>query len=247
MSFSDKKFITLNDVESTNNYANQLIMTKEAEEGTVVLAYFQEKGRGQRGNFWESEKGKNVLMSTVLYPNFLGAEKQFMISKVVSLALYDFLIGETRSVSIKWPNDLYIGDKKIAGILIENNVKGANIFSSVLGIGINLNQEEFLSEAPNPVSLKQITGKGYDIREIAKKVVDLIFNWYKELKNENWGYINSIYFDRLFHKNSWRMFRKEGLDFEAKIIGIGEFGQLILELKDGNISEYMFKEVDYVI
>ncbi len=247
MSFSDKNFIILNDVESTNNYANQLIMSKEAEEGTVVLAYFQEKGRGQRGNFWESEKGKNVLMSTVLFPNFLGAEKQFMISKVASLALYDFLIGETRDVSIKWPNDLYVGHKKVAGILIENSVKGHNIYSSVLGVGINLNQEEFLSEAPNPVSLKQITGKNYDVLEVAGKVVEQIFTWYKELKNDNWGYINSMYFDRLFRKNSWRLFRKEGLEFEAKIIGIHEFGQLILELKNGSISEYMFKEVEYVI
>jgi BirA family biotin operon repressor/biotin-[acetyl-CoA-carboxylase] ligase len=222
-------------------------MSKEAEEGTVVLACFQEKGRGQRGNSWESEKGKNLLASIILFPGFLGAEKQFVVSKIVCLALYDFLISEIPDVSIKWPNDLYIGNKKIAGILIENGVKGRNIYSSVLGIGLNLNQENFISGAPNPVSLKQITGENYDINDVAGKVASLVFKWYEKLKEGNFEYIDSMYLDRLFRKNVWGVFKKGNVGFEAKIIGIGEFGQLILEERNGNISEFMFKEVEFVI
>lgn len=247
MNNSGKNYIVLNDVESTNNYANQLILSKQAVEGTVVLAYFQENGKGQREKFWESEKGKNLLTSIILFPQFLRAEKQFMISKIVSLALYDFLISEIQDVAIKWPNDLYVGEKKIAGILIENGVKGKNIFSTVLGIGLNLNQEHFISNAPNPVSIKQLTGKNYEITKVLDTVVTLVFKWYKELAKGNFTYINSVYFDRLFRRNMWAIFKKENVEFEAKIINIGEFGQLILEERNGNISEFMFKEVEYVI
>src|SRR5680860_150521 len=157
--------IVLKDVESTNNYANQLILSN-AEEGTVVLAQFQKKGRGQQGNQWESQSGKNLLASIILYPKFLKAGNQFLISKMVSLGLVEYLRHEVRDVSIKWPNDIYIGNKKIAGILIENAIKGRNLFSTVIGVGLNLNQKNFLSDAPNPVSLYQLTGKEYNIKSV---------------------------------------------------------------------------------
>ncbi len=246
MNISDKNYIVLNVVESTNNYANQLIMSKEAEEGTVVLAYFQEKGRGQRGNYWESESGKNVLMSIILFPEFLAAEKQFVISKIVSLAMYDFLVSEISGVSIKWPNDLYVENRKIAGILIENGIKGRNVYSSVLGIGLNVNQDKFISGAPNPVSLKQLTGKHYENSDVAKKLTNHVFSWYKTLQEGNFEHIDTVYFSRLFRRDVWSIFKKDGAEIEAKIIGIGEFGQLILSERNGNISEYMFKEIEYV-
>jgi BirA family transcriptional regulator, biotin operon repressor / biotin---[acetyl-CoA-carboxylase] ligase len=137
MNLTNKNFIFLNEVESTNNYANQLVLSKAAEHGTVVLAQYQKKGRGQQGNFWESEFGKNMLASFIIFPQFLIAAKQFYISKIVSLALVDFLKTETNEVSVKWPNDIYIQNKKIAGILIENSVKGVNVSSSIIGIGLN--------------------------------------------------------------------------------------------------------------
>ena len=243
----DKNIIILNEINSTNNYANQLIVSKQVVEGTVVLAYSQKEGRGQRGNNWESEAGKNVLMSIVLFPKFLAAENQFMVSKIASLALVDFVQTETNNVSIKWPNDLYVGNKKIAGILIENSIEGHFLYSSVLGIGLNVNQEQFVSNAPNPSSLKKITGKNYDIETLAAKIADLIFEYYNKLKKGETDFINSQYFDKLFKKNTWAKFRKEGIEFEAMITGIGEFGQLQLKNRDGIISEYMFKEVEYVI
>jgi BirA family transcriptional regulator, biotin operon repressor / biotin---[acetyl-CoA-carboxylase] ligase len=247
MDRTDKNVIFLNDVGSTNNYANQLIVSKQAVEGTVVLAYDQKEGRGQRGNTWESEAGKNVLMSIVLFPEFLAAEKQFMISKVVSLALVEFLRKEVAEVSIKWPNDLYVGSKKIAGILIENGVKGRNLFSSVLGIGLNVNQERFNSGAPNPVSLKLITGKEYELEKVANEITDLVFEGYRKLKVGDNESINVQYFETLFRKDTWSKYRKETGEFDARISGIGQFGQLQLEEKDGKFSEYMFKEVEFVI
>ncbi|MDR2910893.1 MAG: biotin--[acetyl-CoA-carboxylase] ligase [Bacteroidales bacterium] len=247
MTVISKNTIILNEVCSANNYANNLIVSKQAVEGTVVLAYYQTKGKGQHGSSWESESGKNVLMSIILFPGFLAVENQFMISKIASLALADFLRNETDNVSIKWPNDLYIGNKKIAGILIENNVKGHTMHSSVLGIGLNVNQKQFISNAPNPVSLTNITGKYYDIEILAAKIYDLVFRYYSMLKEEKTDQINLQYFDKLFRKNTWAKFRKEGLEFEARIIGIGKFGQLQLENRDNTVSEYMFKEIEYVI
>jgi BirA family biotin operon repressor/biotin-[acetyl-CoA-carboxylase] ligase len=244
---TNKNFIFLTEVESTNNYANQLVLSKAAEHGTVVLAQHQKMGRGQQGNHWESEFGKNLLMSIILFPLFLPAAKQFYLSKMASLALVDFLKTETKDVSVKWPNDIYIQNKKIAGILIENSVNGRNLSSAVIGIGLNLNQEKFDSDAPNPVSLKQITGKDYNVKIVAEVISNYINIWYKKLLAEGFNEIDSAYFNHLFRANEWALFADQKKAFEGKIIGIGEFGRLILEDKNGVIAEYMFKEVEFLI
>lgn len=243
----NKNIIFLTEVESTNNYANQLVLSKAAEHGTVVLAQHQNKGKGQHGNSWESETGKNLLASIILFPNFLFAGKQFYLSKIASLAIIDFLKSEISGISIKWPNDIYIQNKKVAGILIENAIKGQNISTSIIGIGLNLNQELFVSNAPNPVSLKQITRKVYDIELVAELIFENINSWYQKLENDSFDEIDIAYLNQLFRANEWSMFAKQGISFEAKITGIGEFGQLILEERNGSVSEYMFKEVEFVI
>ena len=130
MDQKNKKVIYLKEVESTNNYANKLILSDTAEDGTVVLAQHQTGGKGQLGNSWESEAGKNLLMSIIWFPRFLPAGQQFLISKVVSLAITDFLQNEIQNSTIKWPNDIYIDNRKLAGILIENSVKGNISFHS---------------------------------------------------------------------------------------------------------------------
>ena len=247
MILTNKKVIRLKEVDSTNNYANQLLMSKAAEHGTVVLAQLQKKGRGQQGNTWESEPGMNMLSSLILFPSNLPVTKQFHLSKIASLALINFLETETDSVSIKWPNDIYIQNKKVAGILIENSVMGNYLSTSVIGIGLNLNQEKFISGAPNPVSLKQITGKNYDIETVAGNITEHFNKWYKLLEDKRYNVIDAAYLNHLFRRNQWAVFAKNGYTFEAKITGIGEFGQLILEEKNGAISEYMFKEVEFVI
>jgi BirA family transcriptional regulator, biotin operon repressor / biotin---[acetyl-CoA-carboxylase] ligase len=242
----DENIVELNEVESTNNYASQLVSEKP-EECTVVLAQFQNKGRGQRGNYWESEYGKNLLMSVILYPGFLPAEKQFYISKIVSLALAGILDNKVDEPQIKWPNDIYVDTKKVAGILIENAIKGAHLDYSIVGIGLNLNQEHFISDAPNPVSLKMLTGQNYDTREILNEFLTAFKHWYKTLKMGELSKIDSAYFNSLFGRNEWRQFRSENRAFEARIAGIGEFGKLQLENRSGEMMEYMFKEVEFVV
>ena len=244
---ANKNFIFLTEVESTNNYANHLVLSKAADEGTVVLAQHQKKGRGQQGNSWESEAGKNLLASFILFPEFLTAANQFYLSKIISLALVDFLKPETENVTVKWPNDIYIQNRKVAGILIENSVKGRFLSSSIIGIGLNLNQLEFVSDAPNPVSLKQITAKNYDVEKVAVQIWEHFNIWYGKLQTGHFKEIDTAYFKTLFRGNEWSLFSKQGKFFEAKIIGIGEFGQLILEARNGTISKYMFKEVEFVL
>jgi BirA family transcriptional regulator, biotin operon repressor / biotin---[acetyl-CoA-carboxylase] ligase len=244
---TNQNFIFLTEVESTNNYANHLVLSKAAEHGTVVLAQHQKMGKGQQGNSWESEFGKNLLMSIILFPDFLPATKQFYLSKIASLALANFVKSEKAEVSIKWPNDIYVGNSKLAGILIENSIKANHLDSSIIGIGLNLNQERFVSDAPNPVSLKQITGKDYKIEEVALKIWELLSFWFEKLQSRSFSEIDLIYFNQLFRANEWALFAKQGIQFEARITGIGDFGQLILEERSGVSSEYMFKEVEFVI
>lgn len=246
MILTNKNIIVLKDTDSTNNYAKQLIADK-AEEGTVVLAHYQKRGKGQQGNIWESEANKNMLCSLVLYPRFLGAGKQFYISKIVSLALCNVLKTKVDGVAIKWPNDIYVGTKKIAGILIENTIKGSSIDASVIGVGLNLNQEKFVSDAPNPISLKQLTGEEYIIEEVLNEFVTELGTLLSVLETEKLSAVNNSYLTTLFRNNEWCFYRKDENEFEARIAGIGEFGQLQLEDKSGAISEFMFKEVEFII
>ncbi|QIA09727.1 biotin--[acetyl-CoA-carboxylase] ligase [Draconibacterium halophilum] len=246
MFLTDKNIIVLNELDSTNNYAKQLLKEKAAQ-GTVVLAHYQENGRGQVGNFWESERGKNLLFSVILYPGFLDAGKQFYISKIVSLALANTLKQHLEDVKIKWPNDIYVGEKKIAGILIENTVKGIALDSSIVGVGVNVNQEQFKSVAPNPVSLKQLLKKEIDIRDILKAFLQKLENYFEVLREGKVEQVDAEYFQLLFRNEGLHRYRKDDKEFRARIAGIGSFGQLELEEPDGKVTEYMFKEVEFVV
>jgi len=245
MFLTGRNIIILDEVDSTNNYAKQLV-SDGTENGTVVLAHFQTRGKGQPGNFWESEAEKNLLTSVILNPGFLEAARQFLISKIVSLSLLDLLEPEVENVSIKWPNDIYIESRKVAGILIENAIKGSTLDYSVVGIGLNLNQLEFKSNAPNPVSLQQLNGKTYNVQDTLKAFLNHFRKWYRLLESGHFQQIDSAYLNHLFGFNQWRNFRKDNQVFDARIAGVGEFGQLQLEDRSGKITEYMFKEVEYI-
>ena len=249
MKKTDKNTIILEVTDSSNNYAKQLIAEKKATHGTVVLAYWQKAGKGHSGNHWESEAEKNLLMSIVLFPEFLPAEKQFYLSKIISLAIVDLLHEEItdETVSVKWPNDIYTGDRKMAGILIENSVSDDFMHSSVVGVGMNLNQLKFSKEIPNPVSLKQLTGKDYSVEEVAGRLLEKLYNWYAHLELQQLTAIDISYFSKLYRKNEWRRFRKNNREFEARINGIGKYGQLILEDRNGRMSEHQFKEIEFII
>ena len=178
------KIIHLSQTTSTNSYAKKYIEEHQAGEGTIIVAHEQTSGRGYGENTWESEPGKNLTFSLILYPVFIKAADFFRISQFVSLGLVDVLEKHlSEGISIKWPNDIYYKDDKIAGILIENSILRDKIDSSVIGVGLNVNQEVF-AHAPNPVSLKQITGKEYDLEILLEEMVRSILNRYDQMKQD---------------------------------------------------------------
>ena len=241
------EIIHIRETNSTNNYLKELLQTQNVDEGTVVWADFQSAGKGQRGNGWESEAGKNILFSIVLFPGFLKAGEQFILSQIVSLAVANCLQEYTAGISIKWPNDIYWNEKKICGILLENTILEDNIGHSVAGIGININQENFRSDAPNPVSLKQITNRDYNLEEILKTVVDNINVYYQQIKIGKTDSLIKQYKESLFRKDGYHLYNDGISNFLARIQDVDSSGILILKTKEGEERHFAFKEVKYII
>ena len=239
--------IHINETNSTNNYLQTLCARQQTEEFTTVVADFQTSGRGQRGNSWEAEPDKNLLFSFVIFPVFLEAKQQFLISQIVSLAIKEELDTYTTDISIKWPNDIYWKEKKICGILIENDLMGRNISQSIAGIGININQETFHSFAPNPVSLRQITGKEFDLFEILKNIVLRIQSYYSLLKKGDTTSIACQYEKSLFRREGMHRYKDANGEFLARIVCVEPEGKLILEDEKLIKRGYMFKEVEYLL
>ena len=185
------------ETDSSNNYAANLLLTKRLTEGIVLVADSQIDGMGQASNKWESEPGKNLTFSIVLFPEFLEISRQFELSKAISLGVSDYLTELIDNVSIKWPNDIYIGNCKVAGILIENSVRLRTISTCIVGIGLNINQQLFLSDAPNPCSLFQITGKEYDLKESLSDLCLKIDSRYQQLRTGEFRKIDEDYSDSL--------------------------------------------------
>lgn len=232
--------------DSTNNYLKDLITEQSIAEGTVVWTDYQSAGKGQRGNSWESENGENLLFSIVLYPETVKAEEQFILSQVVSLAVANSLSRYTKDITIKWPNDIYWKEKKICGILLENTIIEDRIRQSVAGIGININQDEFKSNAPNPVSLKQITNRRFDLENILKEVISDIHKYYQQIKNGSIEPIVEEYKEYLFRKDGYHLYDDGKSEFLARIKNIEPSGLLVLETKDNTIKRFAFKEVKYI-
>lgn len=241
------EIIHISETNSTNNYLKELLQTQNVDEGTVVWADFQSAGKGQRGNGWESEAGKNILFSIVLFPGFIKAGEQFILSQIVSLAVANCLQEYTEGISIKWPNDIYWNEKKICGILLENTILEDNIGHSVAGIGININQENFRSDAPNPVSLKQITNRDYNLEEILKTVVDNINVYYQQIKIGKTDSLIKQYKESLFRKDGYHLYNDGISNFLARIQDVDSSGILILKTKEGEERHFAFKEVKYII
>lgn len=239
--------IRLEETNSTNNYLQALCAERAVEEFTTVVADFQTSGRGQRGNSWESESGENLLFSFVVFPEFLEARRQFLLSQIVSLAIKEELDNYANDISIKWPNDIYWREKKICGMLIENDLMGRNISQSIAGIGININQKAFYSPAPNPVSLRQITGKKYDIFKILENMMLRVQSYYRMLRDGDTAKIAVQYKDALFRKEGMHQYKDVDGKFLAKIVSVEPEGKLILEDEMQRKRGYMFKEVEYLL
>lgn len=239
--------VRLGELDSTNNYMKSLIKDLQPEEGSVVVADFQTGGRGQMGNGWNAEKGKNLLFSLLIYPDNVLANEQFIISRIASLAVKNTLDQFTDDIRIKWPNDIYWKDKKIAGMLIENDIRGRNIVNSVIGIGININQEVFPDELPNPVSLKQITGSEQDRDYILDIFTREFFLLYREFQDGDIRAIENEYMLDLYRINDYYWFEDNDGRFKAKIKEVQPSGHLVLEtLEGGEKRVYAFKEVAFV-
>ena len=242
--------IHINETNSTNNYLQSLCSEQKVEELTVIVADFQTSGRGQRGNSWESDPGKNLLFSTVIFPEFLEARRQFLISQIISLAIKEELDTYTSDISIKWPNDIYWKDKKICGILIENELEGAYLLRCIAGIGVNINQEHFVSPAPNPVSLKQILGRKTDKQEVLEGILKRLFSYYIPLISQKPNIketIHSDYLNAQYRHKGMYPYRDENGEFKASLEAIEPDGHLLLRDENGMLRKYAFKEVQYII
>jgi BirA family biotin operon repressor/biotin-[acetyl-CoA-carboxylase] ligase len=242
-----KNIISLLNVTSTNVYARKLLMEGQPAEGTLVIAGEQSQGKGYGQNRWVSQSGKNLTFTIILYPVFLKASHQFLISKAISLGIVDYLCKYLDDVTIKWPNDIYVDNYKIAGILIENDMIGSYLKSSLIGIGLNINQQSFPGDIPNPVSLSQVMEQTFSLKKEIRKLSKCLDDRYKLLRQKKDDKINRDYHAKLYRLREFHKFRKEGHQFVARIIGVSDFGQLILEDKNGKTLEFDFKEVEFVL
>lgn len=242
---NDINLIALEEVASTNEYLKKII-DKNTPEGTIVITNKQTKGKGQQSNKWESEEGKNLTFSLLLKP-FIMAEQIFMISKVVSLGIIDALLSELGiKFKIKWPNDIYYENKKLAGILIENQMSGERVNHSIIGIGININQEKFLSDAPNPISLKNIIKKNLELNKMLNKIIDHIAIWYEILRYEQLEKINLAYWQSLYRNEGYHHFMSQKGKIKAKIIEVKNDGKLILETSEKKRMGFYLREISFL-
>ena len=229
-------------VGSTNDYIKDL-----NEENALVYADSQHNGRGQRGNSWESEPYANLTFSIMLRPSFLPADRQFELSMLVSLSIVRTLEKFGISPFIKWPNDIYVGDRQISGILIENEItSGGNISRCVIGAGINVNQSEFYSDAPNPTSLIIETGEKHVVEDVLKVFTAVFEEMYHAFRNGSLDVL-SLYLEKLYRKDVLADYRDEGGRFRGIIRDIGDYGALRVEKDSGAICEYHFKEIEYIL
>lgn len=238
--------IKIKETDSTNHWLKAQSEKQALAEGTTVVAGFQTAGKGQRGNRWESEAGKNITCSMILYPRFLPVKQQFLLSEAVALGLKDAVEQYLRPVEIKWPNDIYCQDRKLAGILIENELTGQITGKSIIGAGLNVNQEKFSDAAPKAVSMKQILGMETDLDALLEEAVNAILLRYNSLKDGNSGLTVSAYHDSLYRKSGFHFFADKNGAFTAEIKRVTDDGFLHLVTDAGEKRCYAFKEVRYL-
>lgn len=267
------KIISIPETASTNSWVAANLGGDE--ENFVVYAEAQTAGRGQRGNSWESEPGKNITASALLHPEGIAPVRQFVISEAVALAVTDMLAEIGIDAMVKWPNDIYVGDRKICGILIEHSIMPGKILHSIAGVGINVNQQVFLSDAPNPVSVVNLTGVTHDVPSLVKRlaeciekrletarkeeVADSIFTQQENGVKENdtlhadEGKSSSLHEE--FMQKLWRgdgrlypfFDRRANEAIKASICRVAPDGMLTLKTEDGEKRTYAFKEIEFLL
>ena len=252
------RMIELDEVDSTNNFLHSSgcsgasrnlrhLETPGDHRITLVTAEYQSAGRGADTNRWESAKGENLLFSLRVMFSDLPVRRMFAISEAVAMAVRESL-GE--AFTVKWPNDIYYGDSKVAGILIENDLQGSKVRNSVIGVGINVNQRCFLSDAPNPRSLADIVGHDVERRFVLELFMESITRYIRQLdsgKEEQLDALHEKYKEHLYRRGEEHTYSDKGGTFRATIIDVEPTGHLVLQDPNGNTRRYEFKEVKYEI
>ncbi len=247
-----KNIYYLPSCRSTNDFAADLLTNQTPMEGTAVITSSQTSGRGQRGNGWESEPHQNLTFSLILYPSFILPIQQFELTMVVSVAIVKALATWiSNELTIKWPNDIYVGNQKIAGILIENQIQGQQMSASVVGIGLNVNQKVF--QAPLATSLCNIVGKTFELNTVFERVLLSIEEYYELWKVQGNRTIKSRYLNSLYRYQEWHSYRdlrftdssQDHPVFTGQILGIDHIGRLAIQTND-TISYFAMKEIEFV-
>lgn len=239
------KIIRLEEIDSTNRYLKNY-REEGDEEMIVAVADYQAAGKGQGTHTWESEKGKNLLFSIKVYPHWIPVRRQFVLSMAGALAVKDALDSYVENITLKWPNDVYWSDQKISGTLIENTIDSKGIKSCVFGIGLNVNQLVFHSDAPNPVSLAQILGHEVDRDEVLKKILDGFEKYYELLRRADYMDVSGIYHLSLYRRKGFHPYRDADGEFEGALVEVEDDGHLILHDRQGRIRSYAFGEISIV-
>ena len=244
--FTGKVVKRFTETTSTNEMAADALKNGKVIEGSVFRADNQTAGKGQRGRVWESSHGQNILASYVFYPHFLGTDEQFNLIKAISLAVKDlldkYLIDKA---TIKWPNDIYINDSKITGILVESAMKGNFMSSSIIGIGLNVNQRKF-GDLVNATSVVLETGKGCDVDMFFNELSYHLEKRYLQLKRDK-NAADKEYAKALYRLNQKSLYWINNKKVELALVGVDELGQLLLEDKHGNQNAFAMHEVKMIV
>lgn len=243
MSFTPKNFIILDEVDSTNNYAMALIQKREIEDIIAVFAREQTHGKGRRGKHWVSNKAENIMLSIAVPMQWLDVSRQFEISVATALSCRDVLKSFVLSnLFIKWPNDIFINDSKAGGILIENVIKGKIWQWSVIGIGLNINQEKFEVEN-SATSLKKITGKNFDVIQLSEKLYSIVLNRIEEIRKGKFKTLLEEYNSNLYGRGMMVKLKKQNIVFKTTIDCVASSGELITT--DSKVRKFVFDEIEF--
>lgn len=241
---SDMRVIRLDTVDSTNTYLHAYRGDKDV---VVVTARHQTAGRGQGGNRWEDAEGQNLLFSIQIRPVEVAIDHQFVLAMAEALALKRALDAYADGMELKWPNDIYHRDRKLSGTLIETAVSGGRLKRMIMGTGINVNQRCFTSDAPNPVSLSQITGSDESIDHLLERILQAFDDYYRRVQEGDYAGISREYHEALYRRKGFYRYRDADGEFDAELVGVAYDGRLSLRDSEGRQRSYAFKEVEFII
>lgn len=230
------------------NSTNRLMQTMlDREDGFYIVTDYQSEGRGQVENVWESERGQNILVSILLHPH-IATSQQFRLAMLTGLAVVEAMDTHFHShFQIKWPNDIYYKDKKLGGILIENRLEQGQVKDSIIGLGLNINQTTFVSDAPNPISLKQITGKEEDRESVLQAVLERLHALQPLLEDAREQELKQRYIARLYRRSGWHEYEDATGRFRAEWVGLGKAGEWIVKTEQGEERTYLLKQIKFIL